>query len=51
MTGFTFFLIGSFKSRWSTASWFRSGMETFFVGALAAGTAYGVGVLLKDIAG
>jgi VIT1/CCC1 family predicted Fe2+/Mn2+ transporter len=50
MTGVTFFLIGSFKSRWSTSSWFRSGMETFFVGALAAGLAYGAGVLLKGIA-
>jgi VIT1/CCC1 family predicted Fe2+/Mn2+ transporter len=51
MTGATFFLIGSFKSRWSTTSWFRSGIETFFVGALAAGLAYAAGVLLKDIAG
>ena len=51
LTGVTFFLIGSFKSRWSTTSWFRSGMETLFVGALAAGLAYGIGVLLKDVAG
>lgn len=50
-TGITFFLIGSFKSRWSTHSWFRSGLETLFVGALAAGLAYGVGVLLKGIVG
>jgi VIT1/CCC1 family predicted Fe2+/Mn2+ transporter len=51
MTGITFFLIGSFKSRWSTQTWLRSGMETLFVGALAAVLAYGVGVLLKGIAG
>jgi VIT1/CCC1 family predicted Fe2+/Mn2+ transporter len=51
MTAVTFFLIGSFKSRWSTTSWLRSGMETLFVGALAAGLAYGVGVMLKGIAG
>ncbi len=50
MTGITFFLIGSFKSRWSTTGWLRSGLETFLVGALAAGLAYGVGVLLKGIA-
>jgi len=50
-TGATFFLIGSFKSRWSTTSWVRSGLETFFVGALAAGLAYAVGVALKGIAG
>lgn len=51
MTGITFFLIGSFKSIWSTHSWLRSGLETLFVGALAAALAYGVGVLLKGIAG
>lgn len=48
-TGITFFLIGSVKSRWSTSSWFRSGAETFFVGALAAVLAYAVGVFLKAI--
>jgi vacuolar iron transporter family protein len=47
LTGATFFIIGSVKSRWSTASWLRSGLETFAVGALAAILAYAVGVLLK----
>jgi vacuolar iron transporter family protein len=51
LTGVTFFLIGSVKSRWSTSSWLRSGLETFAVGSLAAVLAYAVGVLLKDIAG
>ena len=51
LTGITFFLIGSVKSRWSTSSWLRSGTETFIVGALAAILAYAVGVLLKGIAG
>ncbi|HEX8370927.1 MAG TPA: VIT1/CCC1 transporter family protein [Pyrinomonadaceae bacterium] len=50
LTGATFFIIGSVKSRWSTASWLRSGLETFFVGALAAILAYAVGVLLKGMA-
>ncbi len=49
-TGITFFLIGSVKSRWSTSSWLRSGLETFAVGSLAAVLAYAVGVLLKDLA-
>ena len=35
ITGATFFLIGSLKSRWSTSGWLRSGLETLFVGALA----------------
>ena len=51
LTGITFFLIGSFKSVWSTHSWLRSGIETLFIGALAAGLAYGIGVLLKGVAG
>src|SRR5688572_20278728 len=50
-TGATFFLIGSFKSRWSTSGWLRSGLETLSVGALAAGMAYAVGVFLKSIVG
>lgn len=50
-TGITFFAIGSVKARWSTSGWFRSGAETFIVGALAAILAYGIGVLLKGIAG
>ena len=48
-TGLTFFIIGSIKSRWSTATWLRSGAETLLIGALAAGLAYGAGVLLKGI--
>jgi VIT1/CCC1 family predicted Fe2+/Mn2+ transporter len=51
LTGITFFLIGSLKSLWSTASWLRSGIETFLVGGLAASLAYVVGVLLKGVAG
>jgi vacuolar iron transporter family protein len=49
LTGVTFFLIGSFKSSWSTSSWFRSGLETLSVGAVAASLAYGIGVLLKTL--
>ena len=49
MTGITFFIIGSIKSKWSTASWFRSGLETLLVGSAAAALAYGVGILLKGI--
>jgi VIT1/CCC1 family predicted Fe2+/Mn2+ transporter len=51
LTGVTFVIIGSVKSRWSTSSWIRSGLETFVVGSLAAGLAYAVGVLLKGLVG
>lgn len=51
LTALTFFIIGSVKSRWSTATWLNSGLETFFVGTLAAVLAFAVGVLLKDLAG
>jgi VIT1/CCC1 family predicted Fe2+/Mn2+ transporter len=48
LTGFTFFVIGSIKSRWSTAPWWRSGLSTLAVGAIAASLAYVVGLLLRQ---
>lgn len=51
LTGLVFFVIGSIKSRWSTVSWWRSGLTTFTVGATAAALAYAVGVLIKAITG
>jgi vacuolar iron transporter family protein len=50
LTGLVFFVIGSVKSRWSTASWLRSGLTTLAVGAMAAGLAYFAGLLLKGFA-
>ncbi len=51
MTGLTFFGIGSLKAKWSTAPWWRSGLETLTIGMIAAGVAYGVGLALKGLAG
>ncbi|HEX9422942.1 MAG TPA: VIT1/CCC1 transporter family protein [Pyrinomonadaceae bacterium] len=50
MTAAVFFAIGSAKSRWSTASWWSSGLATLLVGAIAAVLAYSVGVFLKNLA-
>lgn len=50
LTGAIFFLIGSVKSRWSTASWLSSGLTTFLVGGAAAALAYLAGVILKNVA-
>lgn len=50
MTGGVFFTIGSVKSRWSTASWWSSGLSTLAVGSIAAGLAYGAGALLNHLA-
>ena len=50
MTGGVFFAIGSVKSRWSTASWWSSGLSTLAVGAIAAGLAYGAGLVLNHLA-
>ena len=47
MTAIAFFLIGSVKSRWSTSSWWRSGMSTLTIGIIAAGLAYGAGLALN----
>jgi VIT1/CCC1 family predicted Fe2+/Mn2+ transporter len=49
LTGAVFFVIGSIKSRWSTVSWWRSGLFTLLVGGTAASLAYVVGTALRDI--
>ncbi len=49
LTGITFALIGSAKSRWSLAPWWLSGFETLAIGGAAAGVAFGVGYLLKTL--
>jgi VIT1/CCC1 family predicted Fe2+/Mn2+ transporter len=49
MTALVFFLIGSVKSRWSPASWWRSGVETLAIGLAAAALAYLVGFLLRSV--
>jgi len=47
MAGVTFFAIGSLRSHWSPAPWWRAGLETFAIGMVAASVAYLVGYLLK----
>jgi VIT1/CCC1 family predicted Fe2+/Mn2+ transporter len=49
LTGLVFFAIGSLKSRWSTHTWWRSGLETLGVGSAAAAVAYSIGVALSDL--
>lgn len=51
MTAIVFFAIGSLKSKWSTAPWWRSGLETLTIGLVAAGFAYGAGAVLKNLIG
>lgn len=51
MTGAVFFVIGSLKSRWSIAPWWKQGLQTFAIGSMAAVLAYGLGVLLRDLGG
>ena len=47
LTMAVFFAIGAFKSKWSLDPWWRSGLETFLIGGMAAGIAYGVGTLFN----
>ena len=49
VTAVVFFVIGMAKSVWSLASWWRSGLEVLVIGMLAAGMAYLVGYLLRDL--
>lgn len=50
-TGATFFAIGAMKSRWALSTWWRSGLETLLIGALAAGIAYAAGYWIGRITG
>ncbi len=47
LTGITFFAIGTYKSQWSLAPWWRSGLETLAIGGVAASIAYFVGTLFN----
>ena len=49
LTGIVFATIGSIKSRWSTTSWWHSGLTTLLVGAIAASLAYVAGVVVKRL--
>lgn len=47
LTLLTFFVIGAYKSVWSLSPWWRSGLETFLIGGVAASLAYFVGSLFN----
>ena len=49
LTGVVFVAIGSIKSKWSTSPWWRSGLATLSVGAIAALLAYAAGVIVKRL--
>lgn len=51
LTGAVFFAIGSVKSLWSTSPWWRSGLSTLLVGAIAGVLAYGAGRFIKNLLG
>ena len=50
LTAIVFLAIGSIKSRWSTSSWWHSGLTTLLIGAIAAALAYLVGVISNRLA-
>jgi VIT1/CCC1 family predicted Fe2+/Mn2+ transporter len=49
LTGGAFFIVGTLKSRFVGKSWMAEGIETLSVGALAAGIAYLIGLMLKPL--
>jgi vacuolar iron transporter family protein len=49
LTALVFFAIGAIKSRWSVRRWWTSGLETLGIGIGAAGIAYVIGALLKEL--
>jgi VIT1/CCC1 family predicted Fe2+/Mn2+ transporter len=48
-TGTVFFVIGSIRSFWSMRPWWRSGLETFFLGFGAAIIAYLIGATIERL--
>ena len=47
LTAIVFVIIGSIKSKWSTNTWWHSGLTTLLVGAIAAFLAYLAGVVSR----
>lgn len=47
LTGVAFFFVGATKSFFVDQKWYCSGFETLLIGAVAAGLAYAIGVLLR----
>lgn len=46
---FAFFAVGSMKGKYVERKWYKSGTETFLMGGSAAGLAYWVGMMLKNL--
>lgn len=50
LTGAVLFAVGAIKAKWSTRAWWRSGLETLFVGSIAAALSCLVGLVFKSLA-
>ena len=50
VTAFSLFFIGAIKTRFTDVNFFKSGLETLIIGAVAASSSYAIGYALEPIA-
>jgi len=49
LTGFTLFVLGAIKSRFTRQKWYMSGLQVLFVGSISAASSYFIGWFIQSV--